>query len=191
MTRGRSKQRPALLPFPPTAQDRERMRLMEAMNAAITDVYRVMAGYPPIHTRGQTMSDGILIQLGPVGRGDGNKVLLSDGRDILPHLAAQAIHIEAKPDDATRAVIVSRLLRAAVVDVLPENVTVVTADAAAQRYLDAISEIREWAQAKYSEWAQGIGTNAERLAALELLFKTLKTLEDAEIAARSGAQEAT
>lgn len=128
---------------------------------------------------------GVRVQLDIMGQGEGNQIILPDGRNVLPDLGARSIIIQAQASEPTRLTIVSALGRAAVAEILPGYVTVVTSDGASDAYLRAIAEIREAVTSYYHEWGQGLGQNPERILALERILARLAELEATEIEVRS------
>lgn len=74
------------------------------------------------------MSDkhGIRIELGTTGNSADNKIILSDGRDILGDLSPKSIKIFIEAGKETRCTIVTEATRRTVVDLMPEHVCVVT-----------------------------------------------------------------
>jgi hypothetical protein len=71
-------------------------------------------------------NEGIRIEMGPDGNSDDNKILAPDGRDILPAILPKRIQIDCSAGKPTTAIIVSECTRAVAVELMPDQVTVVT-----------------------------------------------------------------
>jgi hypothetical protein len=76
------------------------------------------------------MSDdhGIRIELGPQGYSEDNKIILPDGRDIMDDLLPKSIEILIEAGKPTACTIITEATRSAVVDLMPEFVTIECTD---------------------------------------------------------------
>ena len=76
------------------------------------------------------------LELGPHANKDVHKLILPDGRDIMPDLAPTQIDISIKAGNFTTMVIHTLLAQNIVAEIMPEHVLVVTAEAEPERKPD-------------------------------------------------------